>query len=134
MYRLVILALAYGLFFLIDNEPVHVYYYYCSIFYSLIAVVCSFLFLKNDDLLILLYATVNYLTAVLHFLINFGDAYDYLYGFIWHHPLNLSLIINAIEFMLLLSGVGSAAVFIYSLFLDDCSKHKIGTDGMVRIK
>jgi len=128
--KILVVLLAYSLLWFVQDAPQSSYYFACSIAYALVAIACCFC---TQSRLITLYALCNLVTAIAHFLLNFG-LYSILKGSIWYSALNLSLILECIELMLLLTGAASVLVFIVNFFSNYTSKHSLSSNSMAKVK
>lgn len=130
MAKIMIVLLAYILIFNADYFSVEYYYFACSISYSLIAIICCIL---PKSKLLTVYATANLLTAIGYFMLNFV-LFDTLKYLIWDAAFNLSLISEAIEAMLIFSGVASVSItVINNVFINTIKRQACGYS-VARIK
>lgn len=119
-----IVALSYGLLFLSDQYDASLYYWACSASYSVIAAISAICAIHKHSKLLLIYASVNLIAAILHATVNYGDAYELLNGILWNSSINLCLIIKILDAVLIYKGMQRAFVNINNMLSTCRIKHK----------
>ena len=131
--KLLIVLLAFILVGMSDKYSSDYYYFAYSISYAVISGISGWVYILTNSKLLLLYATVSFLTCVLHFAvaINFYDELKYI---IWHAPINLSMIIELLEVMLIITGCGSVIIYITNMLNHYHNKRQGIINSMANIK
>ena len=107
MIKILIVALAYLMMYKIDSFDADHYYFLCSITYSLIAIISSLVYRSK---LVMIYATVSFLSSISYLMLNYNFyLFEYL---IWDAVINMSLLLDLVELLMIVSGGISAGIFI----------------------
>jgi hypothetical protein len=109
------------------------YYFAYSISYAVIAGMSGWVYILTNSKLLLLYASVSFLTSVLHFAVAF-IFYDELKYIIWNAPINLSMTIQLLEVMLIVTGCGSVIIHITNMLNHYHNKRQGIINSMANIK
>jgi len=133
MINIAVVSLMYALIYLVDGFTPEHYYFACSASYAAVSAISAMLYIKYNNKLLLLYATVNLITSMCHFLIQIG-FYNSLSYSLWYAPLNLSLITEVVEIMLLLKGITSIATYINNMLVSYNNQRKINLVCMDKIE
>lgn len=133
MLKLLIVLLAFILVSMSDKYDSDYYYFAYSISYAVIAGISGWVYILTNSKLLLLYASVSFLTSVLHFAVAF-IFYDELKYIIWNAPINLSMIIELLEVMLIVTGCGSVIIHITNMLNHYHNKRQGIINSMANIK
>jgi hypothetical protein len=131
--KLIIVLLAVILTYMCNKYDVEYYYFAYSISYAVIAGISAWGYVLTSSKLLLLYASFSFLTSVLHFAVAL-IFYDELKYIIWNAPINLSVIIELLEVMLIITGCGSVIIYITNMFNHYHNKRQGTVNSMANIK
>jgi hypothetical protein len=131
--KLLIVLLAFILVSMSDKYNSDYYYFAYSISYAVIAGMSGWVYILTNSKLLLLYASVSFLTSVLHFAVAF-IFYDELKYIIWNAPINLSMTIQLLEVMLIVTGCGSVIIHITNMLNHYHNKRQGIINSMANIK
>jgi len=128
------ISIAYWLISVCDRYDAPVYYAATGLVYGLVSGISAILAIICGSKLLHLYSVCNLFAAFISLLIVNPSAYHALSGVFWHWPVNLSLITEAVELMLVLRGIGVAAIFIFNSYASDsfCSKNSVNKLAVIK--
>lgn len=132
--KILIVMLSLVLMFSISEYPLERYYYSCCMIYALTTCLSAHFCIKFNSTLLLFYAMVNLLAAFVHYVINLKGAYAVLKGVMWHNHLSLSLFIDALDLLLIVSGVFSGIIHLINMLNTNNTKRKYGNQSLVSPK
>lgn len=113
--KLSIVFMAYGLITVMERTfDGAEYYYMCAIAYSVISSISSVVAYRLKSKILFCYAMVNLFAAFINWFMAIPEGYDFFRHFYWYATINFSLILMAVELMIILDGGRDAFNFIHN--------------------
>jgi hypothetical protein len=131
--KLTIVLLAVILTYMCNKYDASYYYFAYSMSYAVLAGISAWGCILTNSKLLLLYGSFALLTSVLHFAVA-TIFYDDLKYIIWNAPINLSMIIELLEVMLIITGCGSVIIYITNMLNNHHNKRQGTINSMANIK
>lgn len=132
--KIMIVVLSLILMLSISDYPSEIYYYSCCIIYALITCLSARLCIKFNSTLLLFYAMVNLLAAFMHYIVNIQGVYAILKDFMWHNYLSLSLFIDVLDLLLIVSGAFSVIIYLINMLNTNNIKREHGGQSLANPK
>lgn len=104
MPKLIVLAFAYGAIHLAEQFDAN-YYLICSITFSFITLFSVYTAVRTYSVSLLVYGLVNFIAAVLNYLMQELTYYELFRQFYWYDTFSYVRLIYGVEFIILIKGV-----------------------------
>jgi len=131
--KLLIVALAYILAFMCNKYVGNYYYLAYAFSYACIGGIAARACILTNSKLLLIYAIMSIIISLSCLAVSVA-FYEQLNWLVWNAPINLSLAIDFIEFVLIITGSGSVIIYFINMLSNYNHKRKGSFNSVDNIK